>query len=76
MLPIFHVFGMFVVDLFKSRGRLEAENLLLRHQLNIALRWTSRRPQLGGGGSRAVQPIGDVIAIPVLGGLHHHYVRI
>jgi hypothetical protein len=27
---------MFVADLFKSRSRLEAENLFLRHQLNIA----------------------------------------
>jgi hypothetical protein len=29
---------MFIADLFKSRCRLEAENLLLRHQLIIALR--------------------------------------
>jgi hypothetical protein len=29
---------VFVADLFKSRCRLEAENLLLRHQLTIALR--------------------------------------
>jgi hypothetical protein len=27
-----------VANLFKSRRRLEAENLFLRHQLNIALR--------------------------------------
>jgi hypothetical protein len=38
MFAILHAFGMFVVDLFKSRSRLEAENLFLRHQLNIALR--------------------------------------
>jgi hypothetical protein len=31
----------YVANLFKSRRRLEAENLFLRHQLNIALR---RRP--------------------------------
>jgi transposase InsO family protein len=49
MLTTLHVLGMFVVDLFKSRGRLEAENLFLRHQLNIAMRRTSRRPQLRGG---------------------------
>jgi hypothetical protein len=38
MFAILHALGMFVVDLFKSRSRLEAENLFLRHQLNIALR--------------------------------------
>jgi hypothetical protein len=38
MLAILHVLGMFVADLVKSRSRLEAENLFLRHQLNIALR--------------------------------------
>ena len=38
MFVILRAFGMFVVDLFKSRWRLEAENLFLRHQFNIALR--------------------------------------
>src|ERR1700686_4837786 len=38
MLAILHLLVMFVADLFKSRRRLEAENLFLRHQLNIALR--------------------------------------
>ena len=33
MFAILHALGMFVADLFKSRSRLEAENLLLRHQL-------------------------------------------
>ena len=37
MFAILHALGMLIVDL-KSRSRLEAENLLLRHQLNIALR--------------------------------------
>jgi hypothetical protein len=36
MFAILHVLGMFVADLFKSQCRLEAENLLLRHQLSIA----------------------------------------
>src|SRR6266404_8296685 len=35
MLATLHLLGMFIVDLFKSRRRLEAENLLLRHQLSI-----------------------------------------
>src|SRR5262249_3212425 len=33
MFAILHVLGMFIAGLFKSRWRLEAENLLLRHQL-------------------------------------------
>jgi hypothetical protein len=36
----------FVIDLFKSQRRLEAENLFLRHQLNIALRRALHRFQL------------------------------
>ena len=48
MLAILHSLGMFIVDLFKSRCRLEAENLFLRHQLNIALRRTPPRVRLRG----------------------------
>jgi hypothetical protein len=36
MFAILRALGVFVADLFKSRCRLEAENLLLRHQLTIA----------------------------------------
>src|SRR6188508_2766111 len=46
MLSIVRALGMFVIDLFKSRSRLEAENLFLRHQLNIALRRARHRPWL------------------------------
>ena len=49
MFAILHALGMFVVDLFKSRSRLEAENLYLRHQLNIALRRAPSRLRLRGG---------------------------
>ena len=38
MFAILHAFGLFVADLFKSRSRLEAENLFLLHQLNFTLR--------------------------------------
>jgi hypothetical protein len=38
MFAILHVLWIFVVDIFKSRRRLQAENLFLHHQLNIALR--------------------------------------
>jgi hypothetical protein len=27
-------------------------------------------------GSRAVQTVGRILCLPILGGLHHHYVRI
>jgi transposase InsO family protein len=48
MLAILHSLGMFIVDLFKSRCRLEAENLFLRHQLSVALRRTPARVRLRG----------------------------
>jgi transposase InsO family protein len=48
MIAIVHALGMFVADLFKSRSRLEAENLLLRHQLTIALRHNPQRLRLRG----------------------------
>jgi hypothetical protein len=48
MLTILHLLGMYVANLFKSRRRLEAENLFLRHQLNIALRRRPLRLRLRG----------------------------
>jgi hypothetical protein len=48
MFALLHSIGMFVVDLFKSRRRLEAENLFLRHQLSIALRRAPPRLRLYG----------------------------
>jgi transposase InsO family protein len=48
MFAILHALGMFVTDLFKSRSRLEAENLFLRHQLAIALRRAPPRFRLHG----------------------------
>lgn len=38
MFSILHTLAVFVADIVKSRSRLEAEDLLLRHQLNFALR--------------------------------------
>jgi hypothetical protein len=48
MLAMLHLLVMFVADIFKSRRRLEAENLFLRHQLNIALRRAPPRLRLHG----------------------------
>src|SRR6266571_7479331 len=49
MLSIVHLLGTYVANLFRSRRRLEAENLFLRHQLNIALRRRPPRFRLRGG---------------------------
>jgi hypothetical protein len=49
MFAILYALGMFVADLVKSRSRLEAENMLFRHQLNIALRLAPPRFRLRGG---------------------------
>jgi hypothetical protein len=48
MFVIPHALGRFVANLFKSRRWLEAENLLLRHRLGIALRRKPRRIRLRG----------------------------
>jgi hypothetical protein len=48
MLAILHLVGALVANLFKSRRRLEVENLFLRHQLNIALRRGPQRLRLRG----------------------------
>src|SRR5262245_11003198 len=48
MLAILHLLRSLLADLFKSRSRLEAENLFLRHQLNIALRRAPPRLRLRG----------------------------
>jgi len=49
MFSILYALGMAVGDLVKSRARLEAEILLLRHQLNLALRHAPPRVRLRGG---------------------------
>src|ERR1039458_1692838 len=48
MVAILHALGIFVADMFKSRWRLQAENLFLLHQINIALRRAPPRPRLCG----------------------------
>ena len=48
MVAFLQLLGTFVASLFKSRRRLEVENLFLRHQLNIALRGAPRRLRLRG----------------------------
>jgi hypothetical protein len=54
MLAIVHLLGTYVANLFKSRRRLEVENLFLRHQLNIALRRRLFNLSLPRGTSRVL----------------------
>ena len=53
MFAILHVLAMFVADMFKSRCQLEAENLFVRQQLNIALRRAGLRSTTMLGGAEA-----------------------
>jgi transposase InsO family protein len=48
MFALLHSLVMFVIDFFKPRRRLVAENLFLRHQLSIALRRAPPRLRLRG----------------------------
>jgi transposase InsO family protein len=48
MFTVLRAFAILDGNLFKSRQRLEAENLLLRHQLNVALRHAPARFRLRG----------------------------
>ena len=48
MFSILYALGTLIVDLFKSRSRLEVENWFLRHQLNVALRWAPPCLRLSG----------------------------
>ena len=93
-----------IAGLFRSRTALQAEILVLRHQLNILHRRSPKRVALGKidrlvfcglyrlsptvldalkilqpetviRWHRAdVQSAGRVLALPILGGLHHRYV--
>ena len=100
MIAIAFLFICMLFDYFKSRRRLEAEILVLRHQLNVLqqraprrlhLRWADRGlfiwlyrrcPRILDAVT-IVRPetvvrwrFGDVVAHPILGGLHHRYARI
>src|SRR4030088_2843353 len=48
MLAILHPPGMHMLDMFKSRRRLAAENLFLRHPLSLTLRRGPPRLRLRG----------------------------
>ena len=64
MLAIVYALGMFVADLFKSRSRLEAENLFLRHQLSLALRQKPPRIRTAGQRPGIASLDGSTVAEP------------
>src|SRR6266704_3050414 len=49
MIAILRLLRSLLGSLFKSRARITAENLLLRHQLNIARRHGPKRAHLSNG---------------------------
>jgi hypothetical protein len=62
MLAILHLLATFAANLFRSRRRLEIENLFLRHQLNIAAKAETSRSVIGivdGLSSRAIESEDD-----------------
>ena len=86
MIDFLMLLACVLTRLFRSRARLEAEILVLRHQLNILQRkstekyYNDARTHLSlnkdAPASRAVQAVGRIVPTPHLGGLHHQYVRI
>jgi hypothetical protein len=56
MLAMLRLIAALIANLFKSRRRLEAENLFLRHQLNIAVKRRPPRLPLRGS-ARRVEPV-------------------
>ena len=86
MIDFLMLLACVLTRLFRSRVRLEAEILVLRHQLNILQRkstekyFNDARTHLSlnkdAPASRAVQAVGRIVPTPHLGGLHHQYVRI
>jgi hypothetical protein len=59
---------------FKSKLRLEAENAVLRHQLNVLRRGLHGRVRLTNQ-DRWFQRTGVIRSRAILGELHHHYAR-
>ena len=74
MLPVVAVLLAFLCSLFWSRESLHLENLALRQQLAVYKQMSlgrdcpEPRPVLSADRVR-------VVAVPDVGGLHHHYER-
>jgi hypothetical protein len=70
-----------VAGLFRSRAALQAEVLVLRRPIlsSYAAYYNEVRTHLAldkdAPLGRAIQRSGTIVAIPILSGLHHHYVQ-
>jgi hypothetical protein len=65
MLAIFYAIGIFVADVVKSRNA--------RYYNDIR---THRSLDKDAPAFRPIQRIGNIASHAILGGLHHHYVRV
>ena len=54
MFSLLQLIGIFIANLFKARRQLEAENLFLRHQLNVCMRRVPHRLRLGASDRAAL----------------------
>jgi hypothetical protein len=61
---------------FKSLGEANLRQILHCYADYYNTIRTHQSPAKDAPGSRAVQPVGDIASQPLLGELHHHYVRI
>ena len=84
MIPLLWLILAMPASPFKSKRQLEAENVALQHQVVVlfayAAYYNQTRPhrslQKDAPLRRAIQRIGGIAVVPILGGLHHQYVRI
>jgi hypothetical protein len=80
MREVYSLIWLALVGAFRSRASLEAENTILRHQLNVLRRQSPKRTHLSlekdAPVSRAVDRAGHILCRSILGGLHHQHGRI
>jgi hypothetical protein len=77
MFVVLRSIGMFIVDLFKSRRRLEAHlrQVLIKFAIYYNECRIHRSLNKDAPFHRAIERLGAITSQPVLGGLHHQYCR-
>jgi hypothetical protein len=72
MKDLFKLILGILASLFKSRAKLEAEILVLRQQINVLRRSLNKDAPF----HRAIEHLGAIKSLSILGSLHHQYCRI